>query len=132
MVVRVRSADMAWLVAELSGSPSAHDQRGANRRKLRLELQALGSRGDRVLVMDLSVAGLMIHTQADLSVDEIIQVQLPEAGETEARVAWKRQSLYGCEFLQPIAKAAVSAALLKARPDRPSPAGDLRDPDIQT
>jgi hypothetical protein len=111
---------MAWLIAEFAQLNAIGEQRGEERRKLSLSLQArVSKRHERVLVLDLSRAGILIHTHTELSVGEVFRFDLPEAGETEARVVWKRQSLYGCEFCAPVSKAAVSAALLKATQARP-------------
>jgi len=67
-----------------------------------------------IVMLDLSEAGMMISTQAEIKVDEIIEVELPELGTVEARIVWKRMSLFGCELLSPVSKAAVSAVLLKS------------------
>ncbi len=115
-----RSDTMAWLIAEFAEQNTKPEQRGEARRELSLSLKArVSKRHERVLVLDLSRAGMLIHTQTELACGEVFRVELPEAGEIEARVAWKRQSLYGCEFCTPVSKAAVSAALLKATHARP-------------
>lgn len=54
----------------------------------------------------------MLETAAGLVTGEVILFDLPVAGSTEARVIWKRKNKFGCEFLVPVSKAAVSAALL--------------------
>ena len=108
---------MSWRIAELSTEPAAPSLRRALRHKLCLETE-ISNAGDSVpvVMLDLSESGMMISTKAKLSVDEVIPVDLPEMGEVEARVAWKRMSLYGCVFLSPVTKAAISAALLKSDP----------------
>jgi len=61
----------------------------------------------------------MVETTAPLVVGEVIRFELPVAGFVEARIIWKRESKHGCEFLTPLSKAALSAALLRA--DIPAP-----------
>ncbi|MEO6717964.1 MAG: PilZ domain-containing protein [Novosphingobium sp.] len=110
---------MTWLTARFASARPKREQRKAVRRKLSLTLPTLRSRNsESVLVLDLSLAGMMIHTLTELTVGEVFQFDLPETGATEAIVVWKRQTLYGCEFISPISQAAVSAALLKASPNR--------------
>ena len=46
-------------------------------------------------------------------------MHLPEAGAVPAKVVWSREPFYGCEFAQPVARAAVSAALLKSPLEEP-------------
>jgi len=55
----------------------------------------------------------MIETTAELMEGETILIDLPVAGSAEARIIWNREDYYGCEFLTPVTKAAVSAALLR-------------------
>jgi hypothetical protein len=108
---------MPWLIAEHWDDSPAPDARRAPRHRLRLETAASASGSTtQVVMLDLSETGMMISTQAGLAVDEILQVELPEAGMVEARVAWKRMSLYGCLFLAPVARAAISAVRLKSEP----------------
>jgi len=65
-------------------------------------------------VLDLSQAGMLIHSPQQLEVGDVFAVDLPEAGMVDARVIWRRTTLHGCEFLEPVARAAISAALLRA------------------
>ena len=115
---------MPLLLAELQTEPSTRDDRRAVRRRVRLELPTRSSRhATRVLIHDLSETGLMMQTVAELAVGEVFEVELPQVGLSSARVVWKRETQYGCEFLSPVTKAAVSAALLLAPHERPySPA----------
>ena len=120
---------MTWLIAKFAKARPRREQRNAIRRKLSLTLQTFRSRSpESVIVLDLSAAGMMIHSLTELAVGDIIQFDLPEAGATEAIVVWKRQTLYGCEFRSPISQAAVSAALLRASPARPAGSGRSPDP----
>lgn len=115
---------MAWfaLQAEFSDGPdgagrSRADRRGPRRRKLAFDsLVTRPEPAAKVVVLDLSEAGLMLHAQDDLAVGEVFEVALPEAEAIEARVVWKRTTLYGCKFLSPVSRAMISAIVLKARP----------------
>jgi hypothetical protein len=109
---------MPWfgLVAEFSSYPNIVEQRRAIRRKLEFESVLTTSRApSKVVVLNLSEAGLMLHTKDELAVGETFEVVLPEAGFVETRVVWKRTTLYGCEFLTPVSRGTISAVLLKAK-----------------
>lgn len=98
------------------------DQRGNARRTLRLEALGATARGDStsVTVHNLSLTGLLLESSADLAVGELIELELPEAGVVEARVAWRDGAFAGCQFTAPIGAAALSAAQLRGVP---SPSG---------
>lgn len=108
---------MVALLAEISlGSPNA-ERRDALRRTLRLVAEVSYSEDSaRVLILNLSEAGVLIETAAVLVVGESFELELPEAGTVVARVKWQRGSEYGCEFDAPVPRAAVSAALLRSPP----------------
>jgi hypothetical protein len=113
---------MRWLglVGAFSNDPATAEKRSALRRKLEFESVLTTARApSKVVVLDLSEAGLLLHSGDELTVGETFEVALPQAGPIEARVAWKRVTLYGCEFISPVSKAMISAVLLKAAPGRP-------------
>lgn len=111
-------------LAQLTTEARATDNRGAVRRSLRLEVPASSPRdaspenAGSALIRNLSERGLLIETAADLAIGETIHVDLPEAGASEARIVWRDGPFFGCEFLRPVSKAAVSAALLLAPIER--------------
>jgi hypothetical protein len=112
---------MTWfaLVAEFSDGPEAMERRGPVRRKLKFEsVFSSGRPPAKVVVLDLSEAGLMMHANDELGVGETFEVMLPEAGPVEAEVVWRRNTLYGCQFLAPVSRAMISAVLLNALPER--------------
>jgi hypothetical protein len=112
---------MAWmaLLAEFSQEGQGADRRAAVRRELVFESVLTASRPrSKIVVFDLSEAGLMLHSAEPLEVGDTFSVALPEAGAVEARVIWKRNTLYGCAFLAPVSRGMISAVLLKARCDR--------------
>ena len=103
---------------------ASDDSRGSPRRQLRLA--TFGETPDDsvdVLIKDLSQTGILIETDADLKVDEIFVVAMPEAGSIEARVVRKEGAVFGCEFLTPISQASLSAAVLQASFPGPAPTG---------
>ena len=57
---------------------------------------------------------MLIETSAELAVGEPLEVDIPEAGASQAVVVWGNGRLFGCEFQTPIPPAAVSAALLRS------------------
>ena len=120
---------MLPLLAELRTEARTVNDRGAARRTLRLEVQASSSSTDAhiALIRNLSERGLLIETAADLTIGETIQVDLPEAGASPARVVWTDGSFFGCEFISPVSRAAVSAALLLAPVKQPQSVSALPD-----
>lgn len=55
-----------------------------------------------VLVVNLSPSGLMIRSDAPVSVGEWIKIQLPVQGEMQAAVRWALGGRIGCQFERPI------------------------------
>jgi hypothetical protein len=108
---------MLPLLAQLTTEARPSDNRDAVRRSLRLEVRASSDDASPALIRNLSERGLLIETVAGLAIGETIQVDLPHAGPSEARIVWRDGSFFGCEFLAPVSKAAVSAALLLAPPE---------------
>lgn len=104
--------------------PSAHlgtpqhetDERSSPRRHLRLHSQASAPNGEsaNAIIHNASAGGLLIETALPLALGEEIAVNLPEAGEVGARVAWCSGKLFGCRFEHEISQAALSAAQLRS------------------
>lgn len=91
------------------------ESRAASRRKLYLGARAsAGPKDTEVLIHNLSSTGMLLETSADLVGKDEIEVHIPEAGTVRAAVIWHSDSFYGCEFEQPLSRAAVSAALLRS------------------
>lgn len=67
-----------------------------------------------VLVHNISANGLLLECGAALESGEAIEIDLPEAGPTPAKVMWASGQLYGCAFERPISSAALSAAQLRS------------------
>lgn len=109
------------LLAQIRIDPQDGEQRRASRRVLRLEVESAVADGAvRAVVRNLSETGLLIETDAPLSVGDSLAVDLPEAGMVTARVIWGRAPFYGCEFAKAVARGAVSAALLRSPLDEPA------------
>jgi hypothetical protein len=89
-------------------------KRGHVRHLLSLPVEGAIASGVDALVHNLSESGMLIETLDDLTVGEVIQVELPQASARSVEVVWKRGQLFGCQFEQPIAKASVSASLLRS------------------
>jgi hypothetical protein len=90
----------------------ARNRRSAPRRRLILGA-ILPDTGDEAVIHDLSSTGLLIETKADLATFEQLQLDLPGTGMVVCTVLWNSGRYFGCEFHQPLAKAAISAALLR-------------------
>lgn len=103
------------LVARISKEVGGGRGRAATRRTLSLHVPAISSgEATEALIHNLSQYGMRLETAATLRVNEIIRVELPEAGSVDARVIWAAESSAGCRFLAPVPNAAVSAALLRS------------------
>jgi transcriptional regulator with XRE-family HTH domain len=103
-------------------------KRGAARQTLRIAAAGVASDGPgAVEILNLSVTGMLLESNAPLAVGELIQVELPHVGTASATVVWSSGNFFGCRFEKPLSSAAVSAAMLKSSPARPAPApgGDL-------
>lgn len=104
-------------------------KRHSTRHKLRLSLQGAKASGVDVdvLVHNISRTGLLLESQVDLAVGDSIEIGLPHAGASGAKVIWASGPIYGCQFEAPISLATLSAAQLRgavepevaAMPDQP-------------
>jgi len=91
------------------------DRRRQGRRTLRLGVPTYLDRlASRAIIHNLSETGLMVQTNAELTIGDYFEVELPEVGQVGARVVWSLEDRYGCAFEQPVPKAAVSASLLRS------------------
>lgn len=71
-----------------------------------------------IVVHELSRYGCLMETVAPVGVGELLQLRLPPSGGVDARVIWCCGAHLGCAFQNELSIAALSAALLKARPAR--------------
>lgn len=96
------------------------DQRGADRHLLRLAAAIDVRPGSLVSVHNLSRSGLLLASDAVLAKGAEIVVEFAGGARYDAEVVWADDGLFGCRFTQPLSRAALSAALLRAAPsDRP-------------
>ncbi len=88
----------------------------SNRRHLLLEVVgALASGGDAAVVIhNVSASGLLLETQTLLRESERLEIDLPDAGPTSARVIWASGSFYGCQFDAPLPLGLLSALELRS------------------
>lgn len=87
----------------------------SSRRALRLQLQGAKATGVEVevLVHNISATGLLLESDVELALGDRIEVGLPHAGATWAKVIWNSTRIYGCQFDTPISSATLSAAQLR-------------------
>ena len=106
---------MQPLGAEIITEQLIGDDRTAVRRTVRLGVSA-SYLGDvaMALILNLSERGLLIETLVELSEDEDLQIEFPDAAVFRARVVWTAGLLAGCEFVEPVSIAVVSAAQLRS------------------
>jgi hypothetical protein len=112
---------------EVDGSES----RAAGRRALALNGRVLaGGQVLEAVIHNLSSTGMLIETSTDLAGETGLDIEIPEAGVVRADIAWQSETFFGCQFIQPLSRAAVSAAMLRSptlrlSPTAPSVAGRL-------
>lgn len=93
--------------------------RRSSRRGVQLKVNRVDSGSPQeLLVLNLSETGLLVQSSAALKVGQPIEVDIPHAGQRAATVVWDNGQLFGCQFDQPISRAAVSAAQLQSIPVR--------------
>lgn len=107
-------------VRRKAGDPERAERRRSPRHRLCLDAEAEFARGSTapVIVHELSQTGFLLETAAPLGVGDALQLCLPQEEGIAARVVWSCGQHYGCEFQRRLSTAALSAALLKARPAR--------------
>ena len=86
------------------------------RRALKLETSGVlpGGLQANVTIHNISVAGLLLETEVELAEGEPLNIELPEAGQVDAKVVWVSEHLYGCAFEQTLGQGALAAAELRA------------------
>jgi transcriptional regulator with XRE-family HTH domain len=104
------------ILAQLNELQPTADRPREPRRKLRLETQGAMPSGAarKVVIHDISVTGLLIESQVPLSIDERLGIELPQAGDTRAKVIWASGQFFGCQFDSPILPAVLSAVQLSS------------------
>lgn len=86
------------------------------RRTLRLDTTgalATGSAAE-VTIHNISANGLLLETAAELAESEELAVELPLAGLCPARVVWRSDGFFGCQFHTPLSQAALAAVELRS------------------
>jgi transcriptional regulator with XRE-family HTH domain len=97
--------------------PENGSSRRAERRRLHLETSgSSAARGAaKVVVHNISSTGMLIESTLPLERGEMIEIDLPHAGQRRCRIVWTDNSFFGCEFDSPLSGGALSAAQLQAR-----------------
>lgn len=97
------------------------DSPRAPRKRLKIEtLGALPSGVETpVTIHNFSETGLLLETRVDMEIGEVLDIALPEAGLTRARVVWASGRLFGCAFDTPLHPAVLSAAQLRSAAQEP-------------
>lgn len=95
--------------------PSENERRSEARRHLLYATTARGQAGESqpVLVRDISARGLLLETEEGVTLDPVIAVGLPEAGDVEAHVIWQGDKLAGCRLDDHLSQATIDAVRVK-------------------
>ena len=114
------------ITAYLEDDRQPKGKRRSTRRNLRLETQGVSAAhgATEVLVHNISASGLLLESRLPLAPNEEIEIELPHAGTTAARVVWASGQLYGCEFDVALSAGALSAVELRSTVSR-----DISSPD---
>ena len=85
------------------------------RRALRLHTSGALEDGAHanVTLHNISAAGLLIESDAEISLGEVLTLILPEHGAVGAEIVWQSGRLFGCAFEQALGEAALAAAQLR-------------------
>jgi transcriptional regulator with XRE-family HTH domain len=89
--------------------------------KLAAKLPDVADANRDALILNISSTGVLFQTSRDMAVGEAIEIDLGEAGRQPAEVKWTIDGMAGCQFSRPLAKAALSAALLRSDVVSPPP-----------
>jgi len=109
------------------------DRRRSARRTLKMGAQSdHSSVSERVTIHDLSQTGALLETSNPMLVGAEFHIELPHAGKVEATVEWNSGEFYGCQFMEPLSPAALSAAQLRSLPltSAPQPSAAI-DPIVE-
>lgn len=108
---------MTMPVQPLIRTENADNRRYAPRYTVRVP--ASGSDGIaafKVCIQSISTTGFSIEAPVELKVGSPIEIDLPGAGPTPARVMWSNGMTSGCVVEEPLDKSVVSATRLKGEP----------------
>ena len=97
----------------MSGALNPIDDRAEPRDEVHHRSRALlaDQRTVPVLIVNLSPQGLMIRSDAPVSVGEWLRIPLPVVGEVQAAVRWALGGRIGCQLERPIAANRYHAVL---------------------
>ena len=98
--------------------------RGSLRHIVRFNASVVGSDETRAIVHDLSETGMKLECLNPIPLGETFIVDLPFLGQIEACVVRHEANICGVEFLTPLSKATVSAAILHSHPAPPAAKGE--------
>jgi transcriptional regulator with XRE-family HTH domain len=112
------------IAAHFEPTPGNGGKPRPHRRRLQLEVAGSLASGDAtaVLIHNISATGLLLETETRLTDGERIDIELPDAGSTAARIVWTSDRFYGGRFDTPLSVAVLSALELRstAVPSKPS------------
>lgn len=109
--------------------PRESERRSEARRHLLFATSARGADGDSqpVLVRDISARGLLLEMEEGVTLDPVVAVTLPEAGDIEAQVIWQGDKLAGCRLDTHLSQATIDAVRAKGEATHARQFGDPGD-----
>jgi len=117
------------LKAYMADLPALSGRSGDPRRKISLKASGTLSSGAAtdVIVHNISATGMLIECRHTLAISESLEIDLPGAEETRAKVVWMSGRLHGCQFIKPVSKAVLSGAQLRSAAVQEMDAPSARD-----
>lgn len=106
-------------IAGIADTGTRPDRRRTPRHRLCLDaqLRPTDEESSPGTILEISQSGFLLQAKQPMKTGETFQLDLPESSHS-ARIVWTCGLHSGCEFDQQLSKAALSAALLKARPPK--------------
>lgn len=93
------------------------DQRRSDRVPVRL-VTTHGGGNYPLTLLNVSTTGMLVSSPRKLRVGDEVRVDLPELGDTLARVMWGDTDEYGCQFVRPIPESVVYSVEEASRRNR--------------
>lgn len=80
-----------------------------------VDVRVSGGVKTKARLLDLSETGFRMDCMTVFVADQLFFMTIPTFAQLEARVVWRNQLTYGCEFVRPL-HAAIFEHILKAHP----------------
>ncbi|MEP7348839.1 MAG: PilZ domain-containing protein [Sphingorhabdus sp.] len=66
------------------------------------DIREKGGGRNKISILDLSQTGFRMQCGMDIPDDRVIFLTIPGFSQLESRIAWRKDWIYGCKFIQPL------------------------------